>query len=174
MADSPLTISYKPEAKDYIRASRALAVKSTSFIIMAVLLMIAMLAALVILLVPSIGDPGWQNIALVFLLVGLFYVLYFVAIIPWQLSRAYKKNEHLQVERAFTLKDDSIGVRVGVDNTELEWENLQKVIDAKYLYMMIYKDSRKLYFFIPDRAFNEDVTGEAFVAYLKAKAIPVN
>jgi hypothetical protein len=174
MENTPLTIKYRPEAQDYVRASRALAKKSTSFIIMAVLLIVAMIAAAVILLIPTIGEESWDNIAVILLVVGAFYIVYFFVVIPWQLKRAYKKNEHLQVERQFILKDESIGVRVGKEETELDLEHLEKVVDVDDLYLMIYKDKQKLYFFIPRRAFTEDVTEEAFVEYLREKSISLD
>lgn len=174
MENLPLTIKYLPEAKDYIRASRALAKKSTSFIIMAVLLILAMIAAAVILLFPSVGDQNWNNIALILLVVGVFYILYFFAVIPWQLNRAYKKNEHLQVERQFILKDDTIGVKVGDEGTELNLDYLEKVVDAQDLYLMIYKNKQKLYFFIPNRAFSEEDTEKVFLEYLEEKSIKLD
>jgi len=174
MENLPLTIKYLPEAKDYIRASRALAKKSTSFIIMAVLLILAMIAAAVILLFPSVGDQNWNNIALILLVVGVFYILYFFAVIPWQLNRAYKKNEHLQVERQFILKDDTIGVKVGDEGTELNLDYLEKVVDAQDLYLMIYKNKQKLYFFIPNRAFSGEDTKKVFLEYLEEKSIKLD
>lgn len=174
MENTPLTIKYHPEAQDYVRASRALAKKSTSFIIMAVLLIVAMIAAAVILLIPSVGEESWDNIAVILLVVGAFYIVYFFAVIPWQLKQAYKKNEHLQVERQFILKDESIGVRVGNEGTELSLDHLEKVVDVDNLYLMIYKDKQKLYFFIPDRAFSEEVSEKVFVDYLREKSISVN
>ena len=174
MENAPLTIKYIPEAKDYVRASRALAKKSTSFIIMAVLLVLAMAAAAVILLVPSLGEESWDNIAMILLVVGVFYIVYFFAVIPWQLNRAYKKNEHLQVERQFILKDESIGVRIGSEGTELNLDYLEKVVEVDDLYLMIYKDKQKLYFFIPERAFTEEVSEKAFIDYLQDKSISMD
>jgi len=174
MANSPLSIRYTPEAKDYVRASRALAKKSTSFIIMAVLLILAMLGALVVLLVPSIGDQNWKNIALVLFVVGIFYIIYYFAVIPWQLIRAYKKNEHLQVEREFILSEENIRVKVGSDGTVLNWDMLQKVMNAKDSYLMVFKNGQKLYFFIPERAFNADMTEEAFVDLMNEKSITIS
>ena len=174
MENAPLTISYNPEAKDYVRASRALAMKSTSFIVMAVLLIVAMIAAAVILLLPSVGDQSWNNIAMILIVVGFFYIIYYFAVIPWQLKRAYKKNEHLQGERQFVLNDVNIQVKVGSEGTTLNLENLQKVVDAGDLYLLIYKDKQKFYFFIPQRAFNEDVTEKDFLNYLDEKSISVN
>jgi hypothetical protein len=64
-------------------------------------------------------------------------------------------------------------VKVGENGTEFTWENLEKVIEAKKLFLMMYKDSKKLYFFIPNRAFGEEVTKTTFKEYLKAKSITV-
>ena len=174
MENLPLTIKYLPEARDYVRASRALAKKSTSFIIMAVLLILAMAAAAVILLLPSVGEENWDNIALILLVVGVFYIIYFFAVIPWQLRRAYKKNDHLQVERQFVLKEDVIGIKVGEEGTELELDKIEKVVDTDDLYLLIYKNKQKLYFFIPDRAFSAEASEESFLAYLEEKSIKLD
>ncbi len=173
MANYPLSLRYTPEAKDYVRASRALAKKTTSFIIMAVLLVLAMLGALVVLLVPSLGDQNWKNIALILLIVGIFYIVYYFAVIPWQLTRAYKKNEHLRVERTFIFSEENIQVKVGSDGTVLNWDQFQKVMDAKDFYLMVFKNGQKIYFFIPDRAFNEEMTKEAFVDLMNEKSIQI-
>jgi hypothetical protein len=140
---------------------------------MAVLLVLAMLGALVVLLVPSLGDQNWKNIALILLVVGIFYIVYYFAVIPWQLTRAYKKNEHLKVERTFVLSEENIQVKVGSDGTVLNWDQFQKVMDAKDLYLMVFKNGQKLYFFIPDRAFNEEMTKEAFVDLMNEKSITI-
>jgi hypothetical protein len=173
MNNLPLTIRYIPEARDYVRASRALAIKSASFLIMAALLILAMLISLVVLLVPSIGNQNVKNISLIMVIVGAFYVIYFFAAIPWQLTRAYKKNEHLQVEREFIFKDEGIHIKVGKKEIDLGLDKLQKVYDAKDAYLMFFKDRQKLYFFIPERAFNEQATEKAFVKYLDNKSISV-
>jgi len=173
MANYPLSVSYTPVAKDYVRASRALAKKTTSFIIMAALLILAMLGALVVLLVPSLGDQNWKNIALILLVVGIFYIVYYFAVIPWQLTRAYKKNEHLKVERTFIFTNENIQVKVGEDGTVLNWDQFQRVMDAKDFYLMVFKDGQKLYFFIPERAFNEEMTEETFVDLLYEKSIQI-
>ncbi|MDY6846576.1 MAG: hypothetical protein SVP52_05520 [Chloroflexota bacterium] len=174
MANSPLSVRFTPEAKDYIRASRILAKKSTSFIIMAVLLILAMLGALVVLLLPSIGDQNWKNIALILFVVGIFYILYYFAVIPWQLTRSYKKNEHLQVEREFIFSEENIQVKVGSDGTVLNWEMLQKVMNANSFYLMAFKNGQKLYFFIPERAFNTEMTEDAFVDLINEKSIKIS
>ncbi len=174
MENTPLTIKYHPEASDYVRASRALAMKSLSFKIMAVFLIIAMIASAVILLIPSIGDQNLNNISLILIVVGVFYIIYYFVVIPWQLKSAYKKNEHLHVERQFILKDESIGVKVGEEGTDLNLDSIQKVVDAADLFLLIYKDTQKLYFFIPKQAFTEDVTEETFLDYLKEKSVKVD
>ena len=74
----------------------------------------------------------------------------------------------------FVLNDVNIQVKVGSEGTTLNLENLQKVVDAGDLYLLIYKDKQKFYFFIPQRAFNEDVTEKDFLNYLDEKSISVN
>lgn len=97
--EEPLLIRYIPEKDDYLQASRALAYKSTAFKVLAAVILVAMLAALVVLIFPGIGNPTWESIALILVVVGAFYIVYYFVIIPFQFSRAFKKNEYLRQER---------------------------------------------------------------------------
>lgn len=174
MEESPLTIRYTPEADDYVHASRALAKSSKSFIIMAVLLILSIIAGVVVLLIPNIENPGWKNSALILLVVGVFYIFYYFLVIPFQLRRAYKKQQHLKVEREIVLKDEDVSIKIGEGGIDLKLVNLEKVIFAKELYLMVFKDKQNLYFYIPERAFNQDVTKDTFLAYLKSKSIQIS
>ena len=174
MEKTPLTLRFTPEAEDYVKASRTLATNSKTFIIMGGLLLVGMLGAIVVLLLPSIENPGWKNMAMIFLVVSGFYVIYYFFIIPFQLKRSYKKQAHLKTDREITLQDKQISIRIGKGDISLDWENLERVIDANDFFLMIYKDQQKIYFFVPERAFNQDVTKDAFMDVLKAKSIQIS
>jgi len=168
-----IQIRYTPEKNDYIQASRTLSLKTPFFLVLAVIILLSVLASLVILLIPSIGNAQWRNIAIVVLLVGVFYILYYLLFIPFQLSQAYKNNENLQVARVITLSDELIVMNVGDRSVELDWEHVQRVIQGKELYMIIYKDQNQVYPLVPKRAFNQDITEEAFVKFIENKSIPI-
>lgn len=168
-----LEITYKPEKKDYVLASRTLARKTKLFLILAIVLTLGMIASIVILLVPSLQTPFVRNTAVVVLWVGVFYILYYFVLIPFQLNRVYKKNEFMQMDRYFTFTDDHLKMSIGEKSTELEWEHLKRVVYNDGLYLMVYKKDSPVYPFIHERAFADEAEKEAFVNLLKEKAIEI-
>lgn len=169
----PIQFSYKPEKKDYIRASRALAMKTPTFLILGGIILAAMTASVVILLLPALRSTNWQQIAMVVLLVGVFYLLYYLLFIPFQLSQAYRGNPNLQVERQITLTEEKILMIIGDRTTELDWEHVQKVVEGKDLFLIIYRDRNQIYPLLPKRAFSDVGVEEAFLGFLEAKSIKV-
>jgi hypothetical protein len=170
---APLMIEYTPDRKDYILASRALAKKSTGFIIIAGLIILTMIAAAVVLIFPSVGDPAWNNAAVVALLVSAFYIFYLLVLIPLQLSRTYKTNDYLQLERKLTFTESGVTMRVGDQTTDLLWDNFKEVIDGGGFYLLIYEGENRVYPFIPERAFTTGASEEALLAILAGKGIPL-
>jgi hypothetical protein len=171
--EAPLIIRFKPDKQDYVRASRTLASKSPTFVILAAVIGLMMIGAVVVLVVPSVGDASWANIALVALFVGVFYVLYYFLIIPWQLARTFKGNDYLQTERIFRFSDAHITMNVGNRSSDLPWENFEKVIEGPELYLLIYRSDERVYPFIPKRAFEDEAAELAFRQNFVAKSIPV-
>lgn len=171
--DAPLVIRFTPDRKDYILASRMLATNSTGFMIMAGLILLAMIAAAVVLIFPAVGTAVWRNTAFVVLLVGAFYIVYFLAIIPWQLSRTYKSNEYLQKARTLTFSESGVTMAVGGNTSNLLWENFKHVINGSGFYLLVYVGENRVYPFIPKRAFTAEASEEAFLALLEEKDIPL-
>lgn len=168
-----LNFNYIPEKEDYLKASRALALKTTYFRIMAVIIFLAILISSIILLVPGLGAGVWGNVALAVLLAGSFFVLYFLVIIPWQLGRVYKTRESLKSPRKITLSDDHLHMQVGDQVTELDWDGFERVIKTSDFYLFIYTHEDRIYPFIPRRAFDDENSEEALQQFLEQKSIPV-
>jgi hypothetical protein len=166
-----LKLRFTPNKQDYIRASRALARKTPAFIVLAAVIVLIMIGSAVILIVPSIGNATWTNVAVVSLLVGAFYLVYYFLVIPMQLSRSYKSNAYLQTERVFFFNDDHVTMHVGEKTSELHWENFEKVIDGKELYLIIYKAEERVYPFITKRAFKDEASEISFRQIFKEKSI---
>lgn len=171
--DAPLVIQFTPDRKDYVRASRALAMHSTGFIVIAAVIILAMIAAVVVLVFPSIGTPALNNAALVVLLVGAFYSLYYLVIIPFQFARMVKSNEYLRKERQFTFSESDVIMRVGEKTTNLSWEKFKNAIDGGGFYLLIYIDEQSVYPFIPKSAFTMDASEEKFLNLLEEKGVPI-
>ena len=171
--DTSLQIRFKPEKGDYVHASRALAGKSTMFIVLAVFTVLVMVLSAILLIFPSIGGGEFKNAALLALIIGGFYFLYYIFLIPLQLSRSYKKNDYLQEERIFTFFDSHITMQVGTRSSDMDWENVVKVMKGKFLYIFEYKMQEKVYPFIPTRAFSEPGQEEAFLKILQEKSIVI-
>lgn len=168
-----LEITYTPEKKDYVKASRTLAMKTKMFLILAIVLAVGIVASIVVLLVPAFQTPLTRNIAVVVLWVGAFYVLYYFALIPIQLNRAYKKNEYMRMARHFTFSDDKLEMSIADKSTDLEWDHLRKVVFNDGLYLMVYKKDSPVYPFIHQRAFADEAEKETFINLLKEKSIPI-
>lgn len=171
--DTSLKTRFKPEKTDYIHASRALASKSTIFLVLAIFTILVMILSAAILIFPSIGGGDFKSAAILALIVGGFYFLYYFFLIPFQLSRTYTKNDYLQEERIITFFEDRINMQVGSHSSEMDWENVEKVMHNRNLYIIVYKAQEKVYPFIPKRAFSEAGSEKDFLKLLEEKAIPV-
>ena len=171
--DTPLQIRFDPGKTDYIHASRALASKSTIFIVLAVFTVLVMILSAVLLIFPSLGGGDFINAAILALIIGGFYFIYYIFLIPLQLSRTYAKNDYLQDERIMTFYDDHITMQVGSHTSEMDWGNVEKVMAGKYLYIIAYKAQEKIYPFIPKTAFGDSDKEKAFLELLKEKSIQV-
>lgn len=171
--ENSLQIRFKPEKTDYIHASRALATQSPVFIALAAFTGLIVLLSMVILIFPSIGGGDFKSAAVMALIIGGFYFLYYLFLIPMQLSRAYAKNEYLQEERILTFSESHITMQVGSRSSEMDWENVEKVMSDQYLYIMTYKAQEKAYPFIPKRAFSEQGSESEFLKLLDEKSITI-
>lgn len=171
--DTPLQIRFKPGKTDYIHASRALASKSTIFIVLAAFTIIVMVLSAVLLIFPSIGGGDFMTAAILALVIGGFYFIYYFFLIPLQISRTYAKNDYLQDERIMTFFDNHLTMQVGSHSSDLDWENVENVMNGKFLYIIAYKAQEKAYPFIPKSAFSEPGMEENFLELLKVKAIQV-
>jgi hypothetical protein len=171
--ESPLIIQFTPEKNDYVRASRALANKTPAFIVLAAITILLMVGALVVLLVPSIGDSTWNNVAIISLVIGAFYLVYYFVVIPMQLGRSFKSNELLQKARVLVFDETGLTMTVADRRSEMAWENFEKLVDGGALYLMVYKAKERLYPFVPKRAFDAPGSEEAFRRYFSDHNIPI-
>ena len=170
----PIHLRYTPEKKDYVRASRVLARNTPGFMVIAVVILLAMTAAAVILLIPGVENATWRNVALVVLLVGAFYIIYYFVFIPLQLYKAYKTNPYLQKEREFTFTDEQIIMEIDDKVTQLDWDHFQKVIDGGSFYLLIYQAEERVYPFVPKDAFEDQRAHDAFLQLLESKSVPMD
>ena len=82
----PLQFKFTPNKKDYIQASRLMAFKTPLFVLLAVVVVIIIVGSLIGLVFQLFTDSSWNNVALVSLLVGAFYVFYYFVMVPAQLT----------------------------------------------------------------------------------------
>lgn len=171
--DPILTIRFTPEKRDYVRASRVLSKKSTGFMIVAGMIVLAVIGSAFVLAQPGFGGNAIQRAAPIVFVVGLVYILYFLFAVPYQLGRAYRTKEHLRMERIMIFLDEHLQMEIGGQSLELPWEDLHRVIDGGNYYLMIFQGDRQLFPFIPGRAIADENTRQALLAFLKAKSIPM-
>ncbi|MCB2210198.1 YcxB family protein [bacterium] len=171
--ESPLTIKFTPEKNDYVQASRALANKTPAFIVLAIVTVLLMIGALVVLIVPSIGDSTWNNVAIISLVIGAFYLIYYFVLIPMQLGRSFKSNDLLREERVLVFDESGVTMTLADRRSDMVWDKFEKLMDSKSLYMMIYKADQRLYPFVPKRAFETPELEAAFRQLFSEHDIPV-
>ncbi len=170
--DAPFVIRFTPNRKDYIRVSRLLAAKSTGFRMIAILIILVMVAAAVVVIFPTVGNAALRNAALIALLVGSLYILFYLALIPFQFTRMYRSNEYLRMERQYVFSESEMTMHVGDQTSHLLWENFRNVIDGGGFYLLIYIGEKRIYPFIPRLAFTPETSEEQFLTLLKEKDIP--
>jgi hypothetical protein len=168
-----LTIRFTPEKGDYVRASRTLAKKSLWFLVLAGVILLAVIGSVLLVIFPGFGGENLRSIAHIVLVAGVVYLLYYLFMIPWQLGRAYKANEHLRMERTLTFFDTHLTMGFGERGVDLPWENLQKVVDGGDYYLMMFKGDQLVYPFIPGRAVPDALDREALLTFFREKSIPV-
>ena len=171
--ENTLVVRFTPKKEQYVRATRILAKKSPGFMTLAAILALAVIASAVILIFPGLGQQNWNSIALMVILVGAFYLFYFTVLVPMQFSKNYQKNEYLQMEREFIISDEQMIMHVGDKTSNLKWENFQKVLDDKDLYLLLYKAQERFYPFIMKSAFADQESLDAFLSLLSEKKIPI-
>jgi len=168
-----MTIRYIPRKSDYIRASRALALKTRTFLVFAGVIGLILVGSAVVLASPAIGNGLWRNIGLIGLTVSVFYALYFFIVIPYQLSKAFKTKEHMRMAREITFTGEEVRMTIDDRTIALGWESIQKAIDGGDFYLLINKGEERIYPFVPARAFDNERMQAAFLDLLKTKSIPM-
>ncbi len=172
LMEQQLTLRYTPEKQDYVRASRTLALKSSWFVYLAVVVLLVLAVSGFILANPGIIGPTIRNIAMILFMVCLVYVIYFILIIPIQLAKAYKTTEHLRQERILIFWDDHLQMHIGEDSVLLPWEDLRRVVAGKKYYLLIFEAEQKVFPFIPKRGL-DDGDRQVFLEFFQSKSIPV-
>ncbi len=173
MNNERLVIKFTPDRKDYVRASRVLASRSTGFLLIVVVTILAMVASVVIILFPSIADASLRNIAFIVLLVGVFYIVYYLVFIPMQISRTFKSNEDLQKERKLTFTDSDVIMQIDDQALKMDWAKIRNVVDRKGFFLLVYVADERIYPFIPGHAFEAEGSEAQFRDLLKEKNVPV-
>lgn len=169
----PLEIKFTPKREDYIQASRLMAAKTPLFIVLAAVTILIVAGSLVGLVFQLFTDPTWQNVALVSLLIGAFYLVYYFFLIPAQLTKTIKKNETLQMDRKFTFGETEVDLMVGKQTSRMSWEHFTHVMAGRKVYVLVYEEVKKVYPFLPKRAFADLAEEETFLDMLKEHNIPV-
>lgn len=168
-----LKVHFTPNKNDYIQASRLMAIKTPVFIVLAVLTIAIMAGSLIGLVFQWFTDSTGQNVAIVSLVIGAFYVLYYFLLTPLQLTKAIKKNEALQMKREFSFSEAEVDLKVGSQTSRLFWDHFLHVLKGRTMYILVYEEEKKMYPFLPKRALTEPGSEEAFLALLEEHNIPV-
>jgi hypothetical protein len=168
-----LKVHFTPNKNDYIQASRLMAIKTPLFVVLAVLTIVIMVGSSIGLIFQLFTDSITQNVAMISLAVGAFYVVYYFFLTPAQLTKTIKKNEALQMEREFSFSEAEVDLKVGNQTSRLFWDHFLHVLKGRTMYILVYEEEKKIYPFLPKRALTEPGSEEAFLALLEEHNILV-
>ncbi|MFU8826316.1 MAG: hypothetical protein ACNA70_02375 [Brevefilum sp.] len=171
--DPILTLSYTPEKRDYIRASRLLLKKSPWFLFLAGLIALLVVGAGIVLAFPGLVGAQLRSAAVFVLLFGLAYLVYILLLIPVQLNKAFKTKPHMRMARTLHFFTSHLHMRIGEDGVELPWEHLHQVIDGGDGLLMLFRGEERVFPFIPERAFENRRDRDVLMAFFREKSIPV-
>ena len=81
-------------------------------------------------------------------------------------------NEQLVSDATWQVNDSGIEISSHFGTTEMEWENLSKLVVTKEYYLLLSKVNKNAFRFLPIRAFNSPQEKEEFLQ-LVSRNIPV-
>jgi hypothetical protein len=164
-----INISFTPNQKDYSNVLRLFLWQRTlTRVSMAVL---ALAFGLICYVVITRGTTPTF-----FELIWLFLPPLFAAYIFWfqpnRMASQAVLNEQLVTEANWQVSDSGVKISSHFGSTEMEWENLSKLVVTKEYFLLLSKVNKNAFRFLPLRAFNSPQEKEALLQ-LVAKYIPV-
>ena len=155
----PVEFKYTPEGKDYTRAMYAfyLADKRT-WLTMMILILLVVCGSAAMLFSGSYNQPVFWILP-IFLLLGLAYI-YILS--PFLVGVRVNRNTKLQSETMGIATPEHLALKNANVDSKLGWDNFGKAVETRDYFLLIYGTNRRMFQFIPKRAFAGEEQLDAF------------
>ena len=164
-----IKVSFTPNKRDYARVLRLFLLQRTLTRVSLIVLAIAF--ALICYVVITRGNiPSFFE--LIWLLLPPLFVAYIFWFQPNRMASQAVLNEQLVSDATWQVNDSGIEISSHFGTTEMEWENLSKLVVTKEYYLLLSKVNKNAFRFLPIRAFNSPQEKEEFLQ-LVSRNIPV-
>jgi hypothetical protein len=156
----PITIRFTPNQRDYSKVLRLFLWQRTlTRVSMAVL---AFAFGLICYVVITRGTtPNFFE--LVWLLLPPFFAAYIFWLQPNRMANQAVLNEQLVSKATWQVSDSGVVISSYYGSTEMEWDNLSKLVVTKEYYLLLSKVNKNAFRFLPMRAFNSPQEKEEFL-----------
>ena len=155
-----LTLQYTPNQQDYSTVLRLFYWQRTSTKVSLVFLIVAFGLVLVGVLLK--GSP-LTFIGLIWLLFPPLLVIYAFFLQPTHTAKKAVQNEQLVTEATWDASDNGIQISSRFGSTLLEWESLYKLVTTKDYFLLLSKNNKNAFRFLPRRAFKSPQEEEHFL-----------
>ncbi len=155
----PVEFKYKPEGKDYTQAMYAfyLADKRTWLTAIILLLLVAC-GSMAAWLSGNFNQPLLWVIPIVFLL----SLVYLYVLSPILVGLRVGRNPKLQSETIGTASSEQLALKNANVDTKMAWDNFMKAVETRHYFLLMYGVNRRMFQFIPKRAFESEEKLDAF------------
>ncbi len=149
MAD-PITVQFTPTPEDYVRTYRALQFRHP-----ATRLVYALLTVFELCLVGSLFISRFESNSPLWAAAIPIPILLLVAVLwpGYNVGRNAKNNERLLAEITWELDDDHVRTANRFAETKYDWGSFQALVENKEYFFLRHSANKRLYNFIPKRAF---------------------
>ncbi len=165
-----LSFQFVPTKDDYIKAFRAFYL--TNWPTWAVIIFVLLFQGLCIASAFIRGDINFEFSYMVPLMIFVFILFYFayaLIINPLKVANGVEKDKILSSPVQYQATDEGLVIVNQFSENKLTWENFQRVIDSKEVFLLIYSTNKNMFQMIPKRAFSsiEDELAFKNLAYQK-------
>ncbi len=146
----PIRLNYIPGRQDYARVLRIYFWRRTSTKVSLGVLIIAF--GLVAYTILSKGAPP-TLFELIWLFLPPLFVGYVLAIQPARVANQAAKNEQLITEATWEISETGVNISSRFGSNLSEWSSLDKLVTTSDYYLLLSKNNKNAFRFLPRRAF---------------------
>jgi hypothetical protein len=158
----PLELSYTATAEDYARSIRAVTLRRPAalFLIISFGLLFVMVVCtfLGVIMLILIGErPATDFIGFIYFLpcttVLLLFPILLLLINPYLAGQRFNKHQDKVGQITWAMDDDKVRIDSALTKSETGWDIFSKAMENKRYYFLVYAMNKRMFQFIPKRAF---------------------